>query len=304
MKIKSKILSFVLVLCLIIPCALVFTACDKEKDDDKPTFTVKQNILTEANDIIDDLTSIYKSGYVPANQTFTLQQMKDTMATMGNLIPTELQNFKYYVEVGELDEIDDIDSITLGSKFNKDQAFKLSLGNNSHLEAKAFYEDDDKIYVAAPVLVFETVNLDKIKINDIEFDFDMQVEVNVSNFTNVVFQEDAYSTIGQVNESKYNIDFREANKYIKLSYAGVNEDDILLTKKVVIGSSVASVNTVNYGLTDLEGTVLGLYPIGYSDDGITQEHIDKFDGATMYYSAYVLGAGVYSVTLNFNLDLV
>ncbi|MBQ7798351.1 MAG: hypothetical protein IJ371_04440 [Clostridia bacterium] len=37
MKFKNKILSFVLALCLIIPCALVFTACDKDKEPEAPT---------------------------------------------------------------------------------------------------------------------------------------------------------------------------------------------------------------------------------------------------------------------------
>lgn len=56
MKFRNKILSFVLALCLIIPCALVFTACDKDKDPkakvdawDGSTVTVSEaveNVIT------------------------------------------------------------------------------------------------------------------------------------------------------------------------------------------------------------------------------------------------------------------
>ncbi|MBQ8522769.1 MAG: hypothetical protein IJ458_03815 [Clostridia bacterium] len=293
MKIKNKILSFVLALCLIIPCALVFTACDKD-DKDKPTFAVGQNVLTVANDIVSDLTKIYKSGNVPANQTFTLTEMKDAMASLP--IPEDVKNFNYYVEIGEVDDIDDVNSITLASKFTKNQTFKLSLGNNAHLEAKVFFEDDDKIYVAAPVLVFETVNLGKIKINNNEFDFDLDVEVEASNFTNVEFQDGATSISSKVSDNEYNLNFKEANRYIKLSYADATANDIVLTKKV-IG------NSINYGLTDLEGTVLGLYPIKYSSAALTQEYFDNYNGKTMEYSAYVLNSGVHSVKLNFSITL-
>ena len=276
-------------LCLIIPCALVFTACDKD-DDKKPTFTVGQNVLTLANDIVDDLTLIYNNA--PASTTFNLEQLKQNL-------PSQFSNFKYYVAIGEVDEIDDVNSITLGSKFTKDQTFKLSLGNNAQLEANAFYEEDDVIYVAAPVIVFETVNLGKIKINENEFEFDLEVEATASNFTNIAFRAGASSTVTEISDTEYDLNFKKQNEYITLTYEGATANDVVLTKKV-IG------NSVSYGLTtveNLEGNPLGLYPIGYSTDPLDQSDFDAFDGKSMDYSAYVLNKGVYNVKLNFNIIL-
>jgi len=295
---KNKILSFVLALCLIIPCALVFTACGKDKED-VPTFTVNQNVLTLANDSVEKLQMVYNRA---PSGTFSLAEMKATWQTPEyvELIPAELANFSYYIEVGEVDEIDDVNSITLGSTFTKNQKFKLSLGNNAHLEDKVFYENDDKIYVAAPIIVFETVNLDKIKINNVEFAFDLQVEATATTFTNATFSGAGTVTDGE-NDGEFNLNITDCtNSYLKLYFEGAEADDIILTKKV------CGDGNPNYGLTDLvqeTNNPLGFYPIGWAES-INQTHVDNFNGKTLNYQAYVIGSSkLVTGTLNLTVTL-
>lgn len=70
MKIKNKILSFVLALCLIIPCALVFTACDKDKDPQAPTTVY---VSTETS-LETALTQVAVGGRIVLNTNITLDE--------------------------------------------------------------------------------------------------------------------------------------------------------------------------------------------------------------------------------------
>ena len=64
---KKKILSFVLALCLIIPCAMVFTACGKDEEPKAPTTLY---VSTEA-ELVSAVTKIADGGKIVLNADIT-----------------------------------------------------------------------------------------------------------------------------------------------------------------------------------------------------------------------------------------
>ena len=65
---KKKILSFVLALCLIIPCAMVFTACGKKEEEPKAPTTLY--VSTEA-ELVSAVTKIADGGKIVLNADIT-----------------------------------------------------------------------------------------------------------------------------------------------------------------------------------------------------------------------------------------
>lgn len=70
---KNKILSFILILCLIIPCSLVFSACDKEKElEDTAIYVGTATELTTAVSEADANKVIKLSNNIDLTRTITI----------------------------------------------------------------------------------------------------------------------------------------------------------------------------------------------------------------------------------------
>ena len=303
MKIKNKILSFVLALCLIVPCAVVFTACGKDKDKNKPVFNVSADMVEECNFLMENLTeNIYNNEVLTGDQpaVYTVQQVKDI-----------LEDFNYYVKVGTVDKIGEINSISFGTtKFEKDKTFDLSIGNGSFIQDKAYYEDENALYVAVPIAAFEIKNSAKIIINNNEFGFTADQQVEQVNFVNVDFNFGSLSTVeAGENDGEYNVNIKSGTEYLNLVYADSEVNDIVLTKKIVSGSEIEGANDVSYGLTGLEvdtGSPIAFYPIGWLEgDDFNQDIAYKYNGATIEYSAYVMNLNkVVKATFNYTITIL
>lgn len=289
---KSKFFNFALMFCLMIPCIFVFAGCGPTA-----SFTANEDIKTSTQTIINDIaTNIYNNTAVYGTSTsYSVAQIKgkDT-------------DFNYYVKIGSVANFDSVDSLTInGSTFTKTQSFELSVGKNNKINDKCFYVTDNNLFVAAPIIAFETVNASKIKVNDVEFDFNLNTTAEAGTITSVAFEDNTNSCI--VEQGAYNLTFNNANKYLKFYYANATANDVILTKKVLSNSQNTNKNgVVNYGLTKTENlgandTPLGYYPIGWSNS-LTAQHATDYDGATMNYSFYVNGK-VYSATLNYIISL-
>lgn len=275
---KKKILASALASCLLVPAALTFGGCK----DATPSFTVGQNILTKTETILDNITNNIYNKLTPGSyEIYQIQQQP------GNA------QFQYYVDIGTVSEIDDIESITIGNvTMQEDEEFKLSVGQNAFIKAECFKEEDDRIYVAAPILAFETVNNSTIKINNLTFDFNLNSTETKQNFTSVTGQNSSIS-IEKVDDSKYNVALENATSYLKFAYPG-NTSDPIITKKVV-NNRLSS-----YGIMAAENPIL-LYPCGYSAT-FSDAQMINYDGKDFNYEVYVPGVGIYSVTLA--LDLI
>ncbi|MBQ8748855.1 MAG: hypothetical protein IJZ29_00080 [Clostridia bacterium] len=291
---KKKILSLALVACLIIPCMAMLTACGE-----KPTLKVNQNVATNTQTIISNLSqNIYNAQSITQNQSKNNYTVSEIQALF--------TGFEYYVEIGTVENIDDIDSITLGgTKFEDDETFKLSIGNGNYIVDECFYEDNNKIFVAAPIIAFEEINNTEIKINNNKFNFDLDVVATPASFTNVTSTASDISVASASNG--FNVTFngnvafdQNSQGFLKLTYADATSTDVLLTKKVLTkGSNVE----VSYGISGLESDLsLGFYPMGWRTAELAQADVNKYDDATMKYYA-VIGNKLISTTLNYNVVL-
>lgn len=289
---KKKFLSFVLAICFIIPCALCLSACGN-----KSKLIVKQGVLTNAENIVSDIkTNLYNNASLGSSTAYSVTEIKEKYST-----------FNYYVEVGNVEKIDEIKSISFGDiQFKDDQTFNLSIGNANTIVDKCFYKENDNLFIAAPIVYFESVNNKKIKINDNSFDFDLNVTATKDSFTSADFSAGSTNNVVK-SEEGYNLTIKDAKTYLKLYFDGANANDVVLTRKVISNSNHAALNgVVNYGLTALENEAnypIGFYPCGYSNNPLTQVWATWYDGASMNYDVYVIGKKVISTKLTYDIVL-
>lgn len=290
---KRKILSILLVL-LMCPVAVYLSACFTNNN---PSFKSSSAVSNDTNVIIENLTTkAYNASVLEKSTEYTVAELKE-----------KINDIEYYVEIGSVENIDDIESIMVGSStFNKGQEFNLSIGNANYIKDKAYYLENNKLFVAAPIIAFEMVNNAKIKINNSEFDLNLDKSAEIKSFSNAQFSA-ATNQLEKVNNNEYNLTFKDAKTYLKLYYDNAAADDVILTKKVLTNSGDDKVNgTVNYGLTKVENQTnnpLGFYPIGYSSNALDENWKTKYDGAKMEYEAYVIDGGIYKTRLNFSIEL-
>ncbi|MBQ8615117.1 MAG: hypothetical protein IJ415_00930 [Clostridia bacterium] len=273
---KKKIVTSALAACMLVPAALTFGACGKDPD---PTFTIGQNITTSADAIIQSLTTnVYNA--LPAGN-YSVAQLKQ-----------QNSSFKYYVEIGTVDEFDDIDSITLGgTTMLDDEEFSLSVGNNAFIKDECFFEEDDRLYVAAPIIAFEAVNNTKIKINNKTFDFELLTPASKISFASIT-GSDSNITVESITNGEYNIQLSSGQSYLNLNFNS-NPTSPIITKKIWGGESFS------YGINSATNPLM-LYPC-YTETAFTPAQLAERDGKTLNYEVYISGVGIYSVNLNIDL---
>lgn len=292
---NKKFLSFALMGTLILPCISGLVGCGK---DMSAKFELAQGASNHIETIISDLeVNIYNSSQLGSSTKYRVEEIK----AIDN-------DFVYYVNIGTVKNIEDVETVAFGDEsFSKDQIFDLSIGNSNFISDKCFFEEDNKLYIAAPIVAFETVNNAKIKINNNEFDFNFNKTANVLEFTNVEFSSGSTNTLAKNNDGSYNLQFKDANSYLNLYYDNASANDVVLTKKRVSNSGNENINEkVSYGLTKVESTTgnpLAFYPIGYSINALTDAHKTAYDGAVMTYEVYVKDKGISSATFNYDVIL-
>ena len=160
-KTIKKSLTMLAVLVILVMSVFVLSACGKDAK-----FEVSSNVKTNTNAVINNLVeNVYNNATdLGKKTTYSVAQVQE-----------KIDGFTYYVELGTMSNIDQVNSISFGNlTFKADQTFYLSIGNSNQLLDKIFYVQDNKLYVAAPVVAFEAVENAKIKINNNEFDFDLE----------------------------------------------------------------------------------------------------------------------------------
>ncbi len=291
---NKKILNFALAACMIVPCAGIMAGCDFNQN--KAGLEFSNSVASATESIITDLTNnYYNASSLGTNTKYSVSQIK-----------TNDQDFVYYVEVGKLSNIDEVSSIAIGDvTFEADQTFNLSIGNANYIEDKCFYEEEGKLYVAAPIVAFETVNNGKIKVNDNEFSFNLDKIAETNSFTSAAFSSGSTNAVTNNEDGSFDLEMKDAKTYLALFFNNAAASDVVLTKKVVKNSGNANINgKVNYGLTKVEnyeGYPLGFYPIGYSEGALSESFTTSYDGATIEYQAYVLNKGIFTAMLNIDI---
>ena len=198
-KTLKKSLSILATIILLTISLFMLTACgDDEEPPVTPTpsasFQTSSNVKTNTNAVIDNLVeNVYNNATdLGKKTTYSVAEVQE-----------KIDGFTYYVELGTMSNIDQVNSISFGNlTFKADQTFYLSIGNSNQLLDKVFYVQENKLYVAAPVVAFEAVENVKIKINDNEFNFDLDTTATSINLTNVAFNDGASSEAKKVSDTE------------------------------------------------------------------------------------------------------
>lgn len=285
MAITKKYFLVIPILALMTICLFVLSACGNN-----PTLDTKFDIKNQSDTIVNKLVSdCYNASILGKGTTYSVSQIKD-----------KISNFNYYVEIGTIKNISDVKSISLGNlKFTKAQEFDLSIGNNNKIKDKVFYVENEKVYVAAPIIAFETINNAKIKINDNTFDLNLNNTASALEFNKVAFQNGSTNTISKKSNSEYDISLNNFTTWLGFYFEGATQNDVILTRKILNG------NLNGYGLTATENATdypLAFYPAGYHAN--PNDVSADYNNATMNYSAYIVNKGIANVRLNYTLETI
>ncbi len=289
-KILKKSLNVFAALVVLVISAFALSACG---EGDSPSFETASNVKATTIEIIDDFFErVYNNSSVLGTKTtYSVEQIQNKVA-----------DFEYYVEVGTIKNINEVKSISLNdTSFTKNQTFYLSIGNANQLLDKVYYVEESKLYVAAPVVAFETVDNAKIKINNNEFNFDLDVTIDQINLTNVAFNG-ANNTAEKVSDTEYNLTIKSGTEYAGLYYDDASTSDTIITKRMLNGvlSGYGIVNPV----IGSDGACSYFYPVGWVENP-AKINCEKFDGATYDYSLYIVNQHkLANVTLNVDVDIV
>lgn len=290
-KILKKSLNVFAALVVLVISAFALSACG---DKPSPSFETASNVKATTIEIIDDFFErVYNNSSVLGTETtYSVEQIQNKIA-----------DFEYYVEVGTIKDINEVKSISLNdTSFTENQTFYLSIGNANQLLDKVYYVEESKLYVAAPVVAFETVDNAKIKINNNEFNFDLDVTTDQINLTNVAFNTGANNTASKVSDTEYNLTIKSGTEYAGLYYDGASTSDTIITKRMLNGvlSGYGIVNPVNGS----NGACSYFYPVGWVENP-AEINYKKFNDATFDYSLYIVNQQkLANVTLNINVDVV
>ena len=254
-------------------------------------FTISQTVKADAEAIIDGIIAdVYNNSTdLGTKTTYSVAEIQEIIA-----------DFNYYVEVGTVANFGEINTISFnGISFTSDQEFYLSIGNSNQLLDKAYYVQDGKLYVAGPIVTFEAVEHSTIKINGMEFDFDISEPTTEIEFTNVRFNNGAVSTAEKDSNTEYTLNIKSGTEYAGLYYEDAQANDVIITKRLLNGelNGYGIVQPVN----GTDGYCSYLYAVGWVED-FSQVNIEKFDGAVYDYSVYIASQDkIANVTLNINV---
>ena len=268
-------------LALVVICGGLFVGCKDKSPEEK--FTANKQIKTSVDSVVSNLA---KNVYNKVNGTWAGKNL-----TMEQVNQAVGGNHQYYVQVGTLEGYKSVDKVKVGDQsFAKDQLVRCSVGNNTFISDKAFYVKDNNLYIAAPIIAFETREDSEIEINGDDYDLDLDPASKTLTLTGVAFKNAADGTISQVEQkAEYNVAISGVSSWLKIEYQGVEATDVAITKKVK--------NKVldSYGLTQMEDADtnphVGFYPVKPADVANLQPFSYK-------YSIYIVGKGIINLKLN------
>ncbi len=282
-KFKSFLLAIPLTILAVL--SISFVGC-KDKPSNEFTFMANNQIKADADNVINSLkTKVYNNSELGTGW----QEERKTTFTLAEVNQKLGEELGYYVQLGTLSNAPEIIKLTFKDvSFTKDQNVAVSIGLNNKIVDKAYYVKDSKLYVAAPIVAFETLANTKIKLNDKEFSLNLTEYNNTINATGVVGKQGSTIT---VSENGYNVGVSNPYTMLGINIQGLDTNDFMVTRKVFDGK------LNSYGLTGVDqidgSDYYGVYPL-------TKTQFNNLTvGKSMVqdYSIYVINRGISSIKL-------
>lgn len=178
--------------------------------------------------------------------------------------------------------------------FAKDDIVKYSIGNNTFINQKAFYVENNKLYVAADLMESMGSIVDLLKINQSIIplgDFTAKEKINLTN----VLVPNAKNTITKASEDadsdEYNVTLVNTNEYVQFTYDGADANDKITIIEFEVDEETMSIKFVGSGIDVYTEANKVFFYESYGKD------ISKVTAKTRYYYV-VTPQGVASLTLN------
>lgn len=293
-KIKKSLLALPLLIALLFT-SFMLIGCGK-----KAEFSLSQDLLSKANTVVNNLVA----------NVFDAETLKGDKDSAGkekynytvDEIKAVIPSAEFYVQVGTFKNIKNLEKISIGNyTFKAGEDVKVSIGNSNFIVDDAFVVEGDKLLVSANIIAFESFSANKIKLNDAEFDFNIQDPAKNISVTNIKFNSGKNTVVkSTTQEDTYNLSIVNGTNPLLIDYEGKQNTDVVFTRKVVDGV------LTGYGITALD-TVNGekffmFYPMGWAanETSYNQEREAK-NGKTLEYEFYVANKGVAKV--NFVYDI-
>lgn len=267
MKKLFKANFYLMLLSTLILAGVLFSGCNNSG----LSMDVNDNMITESRDIVLDLASQYYNK-LEASKHYTLEEL-------------ERSKDNYYVLVGTLGSNTDISEVSFGNVSFKDtDTISLSVGLNAFIDSEPYYVEDNKVYVAAPIVAMESIGNHKVKINGSTFDLpnnDMtKLEVIGAGFSGT---QNSATHEGDV----YNVDIKTSKEFVTFGIKDMTENtNIALTRKLYTYPD--GKKTLSYGLTAANDTYESVYGVGLYVVNYNADDLSIYDGMELNYTLFVI----------------
>ncbi len=288
MKKLSKFLTCLAVGAFAIAGAVTLGACCGETP--KAELTINDDVKTATEEVV---TYVKDTLYTASKSALT----EKSGYTVKELEEKGFDGVKYYTEVATLKNFNKVEKLRLGNEnFTKNQTVAFSIGNSKFIEDKVWYVDeDDKLYVAAPILQIELTFNGEIEVEGVKaevtlFDDEIATDGTMTVKVPTAFAE-SENTATQVEEkNEYDVTVNDTTKWFGYDFGATAQKTVLTKKK--------SAEDLQYGVSNLdqdgEGYVLGQYIGIYNDAEATFE---RFNNKTYEVSVFD-GEKVSSTTIH------
>ena len=272
--------------------------CNDPGQTTPPSISVSKSLKTDAENVltimkehvVDKLTKVDTVEDVPDKNnkgTYTVAEAQAEVAEFTD----------YYVLVGTLSDVSDLTSVGFGdTSYSKDQTIPLSVGNNKFITDKVYYVEENKLFMAAPIVLVESAGQSKIKLNGTEVNFDVNPAVETIEFTDVKFCFETTNTISKNEETGvYTATYNEAagKSMLGFYYKDYAENDLAVNRLYKNGKLNSYSITFNVA-ADKEGN----YPITYyllpwiASGDVNEVNAEKHQDAKFELKSYIQGKGV------------
>lgn len=294
----KKFLTSLCCIAILVAVGAALFACGETAN---PTFTSSNTITTSVDTSISTLFSrLYNNKTdLGTSTTYTIstlnekfEQRKTELQNQGNTTlantKTPLSENDIYCLVGTTSDIEKIESITLGGEtFKSTDDFSVSIGNSNFLKDKAFLFKDNKLYIASPIIAFETTKTAKIKINNTEYSIKTTPASQAKEFNQAVVKGSTKGSLCKYENNKFEVSVKDGTTMLCLGFDGLEKTDKAVTKKYING------NFDSYGLTTMESDngKIGLYMTNYKTNP-SEINATKYGNVNWTYKAYILNKNI------------
>ena len=256
----------IVVLCtIILMFILALVSCTDKVST--PKFTFNDNVSEDIRTILAGTDKGYNTQKGEIDGIYSAEEFS-------NLV----EGFTFYVPVGK-SKYDKINEITIGNlTVRPTSKVKVSMGNSRYVEDYIFLYKEGNLYIAAPVLLFETMAKPELTING---DVYKTANLQVSSETEVVrvFWNNGSSNDVIQEDDIYTAVFNEDTATSLLEFELKDNADHYLTKKTYFQDEDFIKTEYEYigAVTESEKKALGLYPLGWNDIDLPEVEYDSIE---------------------------